>query len=407
MARFGLLGETLRHSFSPLIHSMLGSYDYPLFEKKPEQLRDFLESGDFDGLNVTIPYKKAVIPYCSELSDTARSIGSVNTIVRLPDGRLRGDNTDYYGFEYMLESGGVNVRGRKALILGSGGASVTAQAVLRDLGAAAVIVVSRSGETTYSKLDIHRDAALIVNTTPVGMYPDVGLSAVEVSDFPQLEAVVDVIYNPAKTKLLLDAEDMGIPAIGGLPMLVAQAKKAGELFTGSAIDDKCIGRITDCISAKTRSIAIIGMPGSGKTTIGRALASLTGRRFYDTDDMVTEAAGKPIPDIFAQDGEAAFRALESEALACASCESGCVIATGGGIITVPSNRRLLRQNSAVVFLERATDELPTEGRPLSQSLGVDILHRQRLPMYTAWSDFRITAHGIDETAADIKEHFGL
>ncbi len=405
---FGLLGEKLSHSFSPLIHSYLGDYEYNLYEKAPDAVGDFLKHGDFRGLNVTIPYKKTVLPYCDELSDKTRAIGSVNTLIRRQDGSLFGDNTDYDGFSYLLDKLAIDVTGIKALILGSGGSSVTVRAVLTDRAAGEVITVSRGGPDNYDNLDRHMDAGLIVNATPVGMYPNNGASLIDFSLFKACRAVADIVYNPAKTKLLLDAESLGIPHTNGLSMLVAQAKRAAELFTGNAIDDAVIDDITEKIERTTKNVVLIGMPGSGKSTTGAALARLTGRDFYDTDELITDKAGKSIPDIFAQDGEAAFRRLETEVLTDTAKKSGAVIATGGGIVTVPENFNLIRQNSFCVFMERDINDLPSDGRPLSIQNGVAALAEKRLPLYNAWSDIKITVGGgVDATVNNIREALGL
>ena len=276
MLKCGLLGQKLGHSYSPAIHGMLADYDYQLFEREPEQLEDFLKNGDWDGINVTIPYKKAVLPYCAELSETARRIGSVNTIVRRPDGSLYGDNTDAYGFESLVRKSGIDVRGKKALVLGSGGASVTVVAVLKMLGAESVTVISRGGEDNYDNLAKHADARIIANTTPVGMYPNNGQAAVDLAQFPQCEGVLDVVYNPARTALLLHAEKLGIPCAGGLYMLVAQAKRSSELFTGSSIPDSEIGRIEKLLSGQMKNIVLVGMPSSGKSTLAAALGERLG-----------------------------------------------------------------------------------------------------------------------------------
>ena len=407
MKTFGLLGEKLSHSFSPLIHSYLGDYEYRLFEKTPDQVGDFLSSGGFEGLNVTIPYKITVIPYCTELSDRAARIGSVNTLLRRPDGGLFADNTDYDGFWYLIRKLSLDVTGKKALILGSGGSSLAVRAVLEDLNTAEIVTISRTGENNYDNLYRHRDTALIVNTTPVGMYPNNGAAAVSLAGFPVCKAVIDIIYNPCRTALLLDAEDRGIPCINGLPMLVAQAKRAAEIFTGARINDSVIDSITDIIEHRTKNIVFIGMPGSGKSTTGAALAKLTEREFIDTDDLIVRKAGKIIPDILAESCEAVFRQMETDALREASKKSGCVIATGGGIVKLPENRRLIRQNSFCVFLHRDTAALPTAGRPLSQKNGVEALAKERLPLYNSWCDVKITADGVTETVNTVKEKLGL
>ena len=406
MKRCGLLGEKLGHSFSPRIHQELGGYEYRLYEKSPQELDVFLKSGDFDGLNVTIPYKQTVIPYCARLSPRAQAIGSVNTLVRRADGSLWGDNTDYDGFSAMLEQANISLDGKKALVLGSGGASKTVQTVLRDRGAS-VVVISRSGPDSYDNLDRHADARLVVNTTPVGMYPKNGAAALDIRRFPRCEAVLDVVYNPARTRLMLDAEACGIPAFGGLLMLVEQARRAAEIFTGNQIDAAVTGRLTAKLARETQNIALIGMPGCGKTTGGRALADLLGRPFYDADEQIEARAGRKIPDIFAQDGEAAFRRLETEVLAELSRQSGAVIATGGGVVTREENRDLLRQNSTIVWLQRDLHSLPLAGRPVSQSRPLNELAAERMPLYRAWCDAAVEVCGPEETAKAIQRELKI
>jgi len=404
MEKFGLLGEKLGHSYSPQIHAMLADYEYILYEKKPEEITEFLTNGQFNGLNVTTPYKKTVIPYCATLSEIAARLGSVNTLIKQKDGTLRGDNTDYFGFLYMLEKTGIDVKGKKALVLGDGGAAPTIRAALSDRGAGEVVTISRRGPDNYGNIGRHADARIIVNTTPVGMYPGNGRSPVELGDFKRCEAVADIIGNPAKTELMLQAEDRGIPCAGGLNMLVAQAKRACELFRSVAIQDTVIEEIVEAIGRSTRNIALIGMPGCGKTTVGQQLAEITGRRFFDVDEIIIAIAGKSIGRIFDEDGEAVFRDLEEEALRTAAKEWGSVISTGGGVVGRESNRRLLRQNSDVVFLDRALGELPDMGRPLSLTQGAEALYERRLPLYLAWSDYRVTAcDGVMQTAQAVKE----
>ena len=402
MPRFGLLGEQLSHSFSPLIHAELGNYEYRLYEKKPGELDAFLRHGDFDALNVTIPYKKSVIPFCSGLSETARTVGSVNTITRMPDGSLYGDNTDCYGFAWLLKKTGINAAAGKTVIFGSGGSSLSVQAVLRDMGAKDIVVVSRNGEVSYKNIEDHGDAILLVNTTPVGMYPDNGISPVsDIGVFRQCRAVIDLIYNPAKTELLLQAEESGILALGGLAMLVAQAKKAAEIFTKTSIPDETIETITEKIARLTMNIVLIGMPGCGKTSIGRALANRMGRGFADTDVWITETSGKTIPAIIAEDGENRFRGLETDALKALCKQSGLVIATGGGVVTQSRNRRIIKQNSIVIFLDRDISSLPVSGRPISERDGIAAIAAERLPLYRQWSEYTVAVRGIDQTASDI------
>lgn len=384
----GLLGRKLGHSYSPQIHACLGDYPYVLFEKEPEELEDFLKNGDFTGINVTIPYKKDVIPYLDEISPVARKMGAVNTIVRRPDGTLFGHNTDYFGFASMVKRSGLAVTGKKALVLGSGGASNTVVAVLTKLGAN-VVIISRSGENNYANLHLHADAAVIVNTTPVGMYPNTGVSPVDLGLFPKLEGVLDVVYNPARTQILLDAEKRGLPHENGLWMLVAQAKEAAEYFTGSRIEDTEIERIYQKLSAQMQNIVLIGMPGCGKSTVGALLAEKTGRKLADADEEIIRLAGKSIPDIFAQDGEEVFRAWETKALENLGKQSGLIIATGGGCVTRERNYPLLHQNGRIFWLRRSLDVLPTDGRPLSQSNKLADLYAVRKPLYEAFADCAI------------------
>lgn len=404
MLKCGLLGEKLGHSYSPQIHSMLADYEYKLFEKSPEELEDFLKSGEFDGLNVTIPYKKSVMPYCAELSPTAAQIGSVNTIVRRSDGSLYGDNTDAFGFEKLIVHNGIEVKDKKALVLGTGGASVTAQAVLKNLGASEVVVISRKGEDNYENIAKHADAEIIANTTPVGMYPNNGKAAVDLTQFPKLSGVLDVVYNPARTALLLQAEKLCIPCAGGLYMLVSQAKRSCELFTGNSIPDSEIDRIERVLSHQMQNIVIIGMPGSGKTAVSTMLAERLGRKIFDTDMIVSEKAGMTIPEIFAAQGEAGFRKLETEATAEVGKLSGNIISTGGGVVTVADNYELLHQNGVIVWIERDTNKLARDGRPISLSSDLNELYAARLPLYERFADIKADNNGdINDTVNAIME----
>ena len=403
MLHCGLLGETLGHSYSPMIHHELASYEYRLFEVPKAQLDGFLTSGGWDGLNVTIPYKKAVVPYCTELSEAAERLQSVNTIVRRRDGTLYGDNTDLYGFLYMVRRSGIDPAGKKALVLGSGGASVTVKAALEQLGAH-VTVISRSGPDNYENLDRHADARIIANTTPVGMYPRNGAAAVDLRQFPDCEGVLDIVYNPARTALLLQAEQLCIPHAGGLSMLVAQAKRSSEQFSGAVIDDSALERVERTVNSHLRDIILIGMPGSGKSTVAAALGKALGREVVEADTLIAEQAGMSIPEIFAQQGEAGFRRLETDVLAEQGKRSGIILSTGGGCVTRPENYPLLHQNGTIFRLTRDLAKLPTEGRPISQTTDLAQLCARREPLYRRFADVTVSNDGaLEVTVQTIKE----
>jgi len=387
--KFGLLGERLAHSFSPMIHAGFGDYEYKLYEKKPEELDVFFESGGFDGLNVTIPYKTSVLKYCGSLSETAEAIGSVNTIIRLDNGTLHGDNTDFFGFSYLFDKiiKYADVTQGKVLILGSGGSSLTVRKVLESKKTKEVVVISRTGTDNYENIGNHKDAILIVNTTPVGMYPNNGVSPVkDLSIFKNCCAIIDLIYNPAITELMFQAKMLDIPTTGGLVMLVAQAKGSAERFLRSHIHDDKVEIVAKDIEQLTRNIILIGMPGCGKTTTGIKIAKELSREFTDTDDLIIKTAGKSIEDIITQNGEEAFRKLETEALKELCKRSSLVIATGGGVVTRPENLNIMKQNGKIVYIKRNLDELPTEGRPLSKKEGIKKIAAKRLPLYEKWCD---------------------
>ncbi len=396
----GLLGRKLGHSYSPQIHAYLGSYRYDLFEREPEDVEDFLKNGDFSAINVTIPYKKTVMPYC-RLTPTAEYMGSVNTIVRQPDGTLLGHNTDYFGFTSMVRRSSLEPKGKKCLVLGSGGASVTAVAVLKEMGAH-VVVISRNGEDNYKNLERHKDAAILCNCTPVGMYPNNGVSPIDLDLFPRLEGVLDMIYNPSRTKLLMDAAERGLIHCNGLWMLVAQAKEAAERFLGQSLPDAMIQQVYDKMRLQMENIILVGMPGCGKSTVGKALADTLGKRFVDADEELVKVFQKSIPDIFAEEGEAGFRKKESQVLADLGKRSGLVIATGGGCVTRNENYPLLHQNGTIFWLHKNIDSLPTDGRPLSQANRLSDLYAVRKPLYEAFSDFAIDNNGnIMDTVSKI------
>ncbi len=393
----GLLGEKLGHSYSPEIHKALGEYSYTLFEKKPDELKQFLQSGAFTGINVTIPYKSAVIPYCNELSPIAAKLGAVNVIVRKQDGTLVGHNSDYFGFETLLNRSGLQVSGKKVLVLGSGGASKVAVAVLEGHNAN-VVVISRNGDCNYGNLHLHQDAAVIVNTTPVGMYPNTGIAPLSLDAFPHLEGVLDAIYNPARTQLLIEAQKRGLVAMNGLWMLVAQAKEAAEWFTGSKIPDSRIDEIHRALKQKMANIVLIGMPGSGKTTVGKLLAEETEKRLVDADEAFAEEYGMSAARVIETQGEPAFRKLESQILATLGKESGLVIATGGGCVTVPENKWLLSQNGSLFWIQRNLDFLATEGRPLSQNGNLQAMYQARMPLYREFADHAVDNNGLPQAA---------
>ena len=401
---YGLLGRTLRHSYSPQIHALLGDYEYRLFEVEPQDLEAFLKKREFGGINVTIPYKKDVLPYLSGISDNAKRIGAVNTIIVKEDGGLYGDNTDYDGFLCLVQKSGFQVKGKKALVLGTGGASLPISAVLSDLGAREVVFISRSGENNYQNLSRHADADLIVNTTPVGMYPNNLKAPLSLSEFPNLSGVLDIVYNPQKTKLILDAERLGIPAYSGLLMLVAQGKRAAELFLGHDIPDSETDRIFKKLSTEMQNIVLVGMPGCGKTTVGKALAEQLNRPFFDADEEILKRTGKSAEAWIEACGEAVFRQKETEVLESLCKQSDTVIATGGGAVTVPENADILRQNSIVFFINRDVSALPVEGRPLSKATALSEMYEVRLPLYRGVCDYEIAADdGVDAVVRRILE----
>ena len=399
--RCGLIGKTLSHSFSPEIHSHLADYSYKLFEMSECEVGKFIRGDNFDTVNVTIPYKKTVMPYLDEISDEAMRIGSVNTVTHLPDGRLRGDNTDYFGFSYMLNKARIEISGKKVLILGTGGASLTAFAVCSDLCAREIVFVSRGGEINYENVyEKHPDGEVIINCTPVGMYPNNLLSPIDLSRFAQLSGVADMIYNPAVTELLFDAQSLNIPCTNGLSMLVAQAKRACELFLDVSIDNCVIDEITDKIVKSTKNIVLVGMPGCGKSTVGAYLAEMTGRTLFDTDAMIVEDEKRDIPTIFAADGEDYFRRAECRAVSEAGKQSSLIISTGGGAVTRGENYRALRQNGVVFYIERDINSLSRDGRPLSQNGDLEEMFNKREPMYKKFCDYVIKN---DSTARECAE----
>ncbi|MBE5784908.1 MAG: shikimate dehydrogenase [Clostridiales bacterium] len=408
---YGLIGAHLPHSFSKYIHESLTDYTYELTELTPEELPAFLTKRQFKAINVTIPYKEAVIPFLDGIDEKAKRIGAVNTVVNR-GGKLYGYNTDHAGMATLIEKNGICLRGKKVLILGSGGTSKTAKAVAEDLGARETYRLSRSGkegcityEAAYAN---HADTAVIINTTPAGMFPHLDGMAADLSRFPRLEAAVDVVYNPLRTAFILAARERGIKAAGGLDMLIAQAASAIEHFTGSRPDENAVNALYKTMRRERENIVLIGMPGSGKSTVGKRLAQLTGREWIDTDALIEKKAAMPIPEIFKTKGERAFRDMETEVIASLAGRMGLVIATGGGAVLREENRNLLRRNGRLYFLDRPlADILPTDDRPLSSDReALTARYRERYPIYTAAADCRIDNSGSAETAADaIMEEF--
>ena len=397
---YGLIGRKLGHSYSVPIHEAMGNGDYRLYELEPEDIGAFLSRPDIGGLNVTIPYKREVMKYCDVITPDAESVGSVNTIVRRADGRLYAYNTDVYGFLFMAARAGISMKDKKVVILGSGGAYLAVRAAAKKAGAREIVCISRSGEDNYENLSKHADAEIVVNATPVGMYPNDGVSPVELHVFPRCEGVLDLIYNPARTALISAAKARGIPCSGGLSMLVAQAKAAEEHFFEKTLPDGIIEDITRRLSARSENIVLIGMPGSGKTTIGEALGALSGRECIDTDAIVEAAAGMSIPEIFSRFGEDEFRRMEREAAVQAGHARGCVIMTGGGIVKDIRNLLPLSANGRIYHIERDIEKLSRDGRPLSQGTDLYKMYEQRRPMYERFRDAAVKNDTTPEDAAE-------
>ena len=396
----GVLGEKLPHTFSPRIHSMLSDYSYGVKEVACGELESFMSSNEFDFLNVTIPYKKDVIKYLTSLSDDAQKIGAVNTVKRMPDGSLFGYNTDYYGFDYTLKKSGIDVADSKVLVLGSGGASMPVKAVLTDRGARQIITISRSGENNYDNISKHHDADVIVNTTPVGMYPSNDEKLIDLSNFKSCKGVVDIIYNPQKTALLLEAESLGITNIGGLLMLVAQAKKAAEIFTDTIIDDAEIDKIASLISFDVSNIILVGMPSSGKTTIGKMVAEDTSRIFFDSDEEFEKIFSMTPAEAIERLGEDEFRKMEHIVVKELGKETGAIISTGGGVVTKKENFAPLHQNGIIFFIDRDLDKLTSDNRPLSKKVGIEELYKERLPLYLDFCDKKVYNNDTPEKVAE-------
>lgn len=381
----GILGEHLSHSFSPFIHSYLCDYSYDIYEVAPDDLESFMKNNDLDAWNVTIPYKKAVIPFLDYISPEAKVIGAVNLIIK-KNGKLYGYNTDYFGFEYMLESSGVDIKGKKVVLFGTGGASVALRAVLEDKKAGSIVSIGIE-DNTKEYVSLHSDASVIVNATPVGMYPNNRKAVTDISLFDSLEAVLDIVYNPMHTEIMLNAEEKGITAIGGLSMLVAQAVKGAEIFTGEKFDKDTTEKIISKIALSTQNIILIGMPSSGKSSVGDLLASKLERPFFDADEEFEKMHGIITPaTAITSLGEDKFRLMEQEVIASLGKMSGAVIATGGGAVTRKENYPSLHQNGIIIFIERDIDKLSTEGRPLSKAGALQELYERRKDAYFGFAD---------------------
>jgi len=406
MKQFGLIGERLGHSHSKTLHGFLADYAYDLWPMPPEKVDAFMRNGTFDGMNVTIPYKKTVIPYLAEIGPTARRIGAVNTIVRRADGSLYGDNTDACGMMEMARRAGIDFRGEKTLVLGSGGTCLTACDVVRENGGTAV-VVSRHGESNYDNLFLHKDAAYIINTTPLGMYPHPHAQAVDLREFPRLRGVLDVVYNPLRTQLMTQAEELGIPCEGGLSMLIHQGVKACEIFEGKPVPKERVVQAERALRRSITNLVLIGMPGCGKSTIGEKLARLLDMPLVDIDAEIAKEACMTIPEIFAKEGEAGFRRREREQITRFGSVGGNVLVTGGGAVKDPMNRTYLRMNGYVAHITRSLDMLSMEGRPLSQSReALQAMWQERKPLYEACRDADFANDGtVDTCVQTIKEAF--
>lgn len=405
MKYHGLIGRHLSHSYSRMIHLEMGCEDYCHTELEPEEIENFFKTHEIGGMNVTIPYKKDVVPFLDVISDDAREIGCVNTIITR-DGRLEGHNTDAYGFLWMAKNAGIDMRGKKVVIFGGGGAQLAVRRGASVAGAREIVTVSRNGEDNYGNLDRHADAEILVNATPVGMYPQPDGRIVDIELFPKCEGVLDLIYNPFRTNLLIQAENKGIPCSNGLSMLVAQAKKAEEYFKGEDIDESEILRIMRIISGNTRNIVLVGMPGSGKSTAGKILSKLSGKELIDTDEEIVKATGMTIPQIFEKGGEALFRQYESDAVSKACEGFGRIIITGGGAVKTEANYLPLKRCGRIYHMERDVSKLPRDGRPLSQAADLCEMYRQRLPMYERFRDTVIeVSEDANETAERIWRDF--
>lgn len=410
--RFGLIGEKLGHSFSKDIHERIADYTFDLIPLSKEEFKTFMEKKEFTALNVTIPYKKDVIPYLDEMDEHAKAIGAVNTIVNR-DGKLKGYNTDFTGFLYMVKKHNVHMEGKKVLIIGNGGASAAIQAVVQHESAGSMVIVDvvpGNGAISYDEMfSSHLDAEIIINTSPIGMYPRIGNAPIDISMFHKCEAVLDVIYNPILTRLCFEAQEMDIKRVNGLEMLIAQAKQSVEFFLDKSIDNQIIDDIYQDMLRERCNIVLIGMPSAGKTTIGKMLENRMQKEFIDLDDIIIEKAGKSIPEIFEESGEAGFRAIETEAAIEVSKLNNKIIATGGGTIKHKVNMDYLRQNGITIFIDRDVDKLISSdpNRPLSKSTdALEKMHAERLPLYQKYAAYvAVNNSDIESTVTEIEEAY--
>ncbi|MCR0204005.1 shikimate dehydrogenase [[Clostridium] innocuum] len=410
--RYGLIGEKLGHSFSKDIHERIADYTFDLIPLSKEEFKEFMEKKEFAAINVTIPYKKDVIPYLDEMDEHAKAIGAVNTIVN-QNGKLKGYNTDFTGFLYMVKKHNVHMEGKKVLIIGNGGASAAIQAVVRHEKAGQMVivdVVTGNGAISYDEMfSSHLDAEIIINTSPIGMYPRIGNAPIDISMFHKCEAVMDVIYNPILTRLCFEAQEMDIKRVNGLEMLIAQAKQSVEFFLDKKIDDQIIDDIYQDMLKERCNIVLIGMPSAGKTTIGKMLEDRMQKEFIDLDDVIIEKAGKSIPEIFEESGEAGFRAIETEAAIEVSKLNNKIIATGGGTIKHKVNMDYLRQNGITIFIDRDVDKLISSdpNRPLSKSSdALQKMHAERLPLYQKYAAYvAVNNSDIESTVKEIEEAY--
>lgn len=409
--KYGCIGEKLGHSFSKEIHNLIADYEYELKEIEKDKLSDFMTEADFNAINVTIPYKEAVIPHLDSIDEHAMKIGAVNTVVK-KDGKLYGYNTDFLGMVALIDELGLDISDRKCAILGSGGTAKTAKAVLSYLGAREILTVSRKaddGRIDYNELySKHTDTEIIVNTTPVGMYPRNESCPIELDKFGSLHGVIDSVYNPIKTNLILTAQRMGVKALGGLYMLIMQAIYASEFFTDSKIDQGIARKVYKKLISDKTNIVLTGMPSCGKSTVGKVLAKEIGKEFVDTDALIEQHTGKAIPEIFRDSGEATFRKIESEVILEVSKRCGIVIATGGGAILDENNVNALRQNGRIYFIDRDLELLfPTDSRPLSSDReALTSLYNARHELYEKYADVTVPSNGsIKDATYKIKEDF--